>query len=622
MYSKCTRRLFVTATLSGIGAVVMGSSGEPFFRRGTAKAAIPSGSKQLIATTDFVDNIEINNRGSRYGTPVNRTDKYYDQYECFMNKSQLDGLHSFLASSGVKRHQWIVDTNTSLYESYPHGFDLLAEAARSAHAHGLEFYAEIKPFGGAGPGIVLPHSMPYPDGSAAFKDLCGIHPMARSFVASHPYMNLKRRAGTYECAGPVSTIRLVKGDDHPTRVKAEHLSIWTSPSNNQFVPYKGPVSFRETMEARYRFPYWRKCRILHLENLEIPRGHNYLLIRCAIADAKGDFSNEKGNIIELAGPDGNVLPHTLSTGPVSLDEHNESFYQSKVMRLLVPYMQLPEVQTEISNPQKMQEHYRAFYGFGSYNLADWITLDKDGFVAAACGKPEYMYGNLHPVYPEVREHWLDLTRFCLDRGVDGINFRVANHILSGESWEYGFNEPVIEKIGGRTDYSTVSRINGDAYTLFLREARDLIKSRGKAITIHLNSAMLFPDDRPGKLTALPFNFEWQWETWVKEIADELEFRGIFKLRPWHLQEALDIFSAVTRSAGKPFYFQGDFHGIVFDGPFDSTAAEIDLVNDYAGLDGYVLYETANFTRVNEKGELEGSPGIVDVLNKHIFRKGI
>jgi hypothetical protein len=617
MLEKINRRTFVTTTLCGLGGMTFSSEVSSLLQNPNVRS-LNRNAKKLIATTDYVDNIINNDRGTRYGIPVVRSSDYYENHRCFMDRKQLDGLHKFLASVGVTRHQWMVNTTWTLYEDYPHGFDLLEEATKSAHKYGLEFYAVIKPFEGGG-GSILPHSMPCPDG-IAYKDLRGIIPIARPFVAAHPDMNLKRRTGTYEWTEPLSAIRLVKNDDEPTRIKARHLSIWTSPSNNGFVPYTGPVSFRETIEPRNKFPYWKQCRILHLEDLKIPGDHRYILIRCAFADGKGDFSNEKGNILELAGANGKVLPNTLSTGPVNLDEHEESFYQSGVMRQLIRYLQKPEVLAEINDRQKMKEHYHNFYSFGDYNLTTLMTLDKDGYVAAACGKPEYMYGNLHPVYPEVKEHFLDLTGFCLDRGVDGINFRVANHILSPESWEYGFNEPAIMASGGKTDYPTISKINGDAYTLFLREARELIEKRRKKMVIHLNSDMLFLDDRPGKLTALPYNFEWQWETWVKEIADELEFRGIFKLRPWHLQQALDIFSHATRKAGKPFYLQGDFHGMTFDGPFARTEAEINLVKNHDGLDGYVFYETANVTEINEKGELEGSREIADILKKQFSGK--
>lgn len=616
---KVTRRSFINTTLSGVGAVALGSHLEPFVKTEKIKAA-PSNGKWLMATTDYIDNVEINNRGSRYGTPVNRSSGYYDGFKCFMDRSQLDGLHKALVSLGVSRHQWIVDTMWTLYDSYPHSFDLLAEAANSAHVHGLKFFAEIKLFEGGGMGMILPHSMPYPDGVVAFRDLRGIFPVATPFAVKNPELNLKRRDGTFKCSEPVSAIRIVKGDDRPTRVKAKDLLLWTSTANNRFVPYNGPVSFRETIETRYRFPNYRKCRILHLEGLKIPDGHEYFLIRCPLADAKGDFSNQMGNIIELAGPGGKIMPHTMSTGPVSLDDHYASLYKSETKKHLIRYLQLPEVQAEISDRKKMEEHYRDFYSFGEFSLTDWVTFDKEGFLAAACGKPEYIPGHLNPVYPEVREHWLGLIRFCLDRGVDGINLRLSSHTLFSESWEYGFNEPVLRETGGKIDFSSVSHVNGEAFTLFLHEAGELIKSRGKSLTLHLETCLLMPDDRPGKDSSFPYNFEWQWEKWVKEIGDDFEIRGVYQLLPWNLKKAVDIFSTATLAANKPLYLQGDFHGMTFDGPFESAKAETDMVDRHEGLDGYVYYETANITRLNDNGDVELCPGIIDVLSKHTYNK--
>lgn len=606
------RRSFITTTLSGMGALALSN---PLFQctKIERTSSGRTGKKQLFATTDYFDNVLINHRGSRYGAPVLRDDDYYNQNRCFMDRQQLDELHRFLASVGVTRHQWIFDIIWTFYEDYPHGFDLLKEVAASAHRHDIELYAVIKPFEGGVFGPVLPHTMPCPEG-VAIRDLRGIFPMPRPFLASNPTLCLKRKTGTYESPGPVSTIRLVKGDDRTTRIKAEHLSILTSPTNNRFVPYSGPVVFRETIEPRYRFPYWRKCRILHLENLEIPRNHQYILIRCSLTGENADFSNEKGTIVELIGYDGKMIPNTFSTGSVSLEEHSD-FYQSKLQKQLVRYLKQPEVQAEMNDPQRMQEHYRDFYSFGEYNPGDWISLDKEGAIAVACGKPDYLMGILSPVYPEVRVHWLDMVRFCLDRNVDGINLRISNHTFSTESWEYGFNEPVLEATGGKTDFHSVSKVNGDAYTGFLEEVRKLVKARKKSLAIHLETNLLIPDDR-GKLSSYPYNFEWQWEKWVKEIGDEFEIRGIFQIRPWNLQKTIDTFSTATKAVDKPLYLQGDFHGMAFDGPFDSTIAEIDIVKNHPGLDGYVFYETANITRINDEGKLEGSAEAAGILSKN------
>jgi hypothetical protein len=613
MKHTITRRSFVTTALTGVGALAVSN---PLFQCTTIENADSgnSGKKQLFATTDYSDNVLINQQGSRYGAPVLRDDDYYKFNRCFMDIKQLDELHEFLASLGVTRHQWIVDTMWNLYEEYPHGFDLLEEVAKSAHKYGLEFYAEIKPWEGGAFGMSLPGTMPCPQASGAYRDLRGVFPDMRRFEAFHPTLSLKRKPGTYDCSEPVSAIRLIKMDDRPTRVKAGHLSIFSSATNNRFEMVQGPVSFRETIERRFRFPYWKHCRVLHLENLKIPEGHSYFLVRCSLADEMGDFSNEKGNIMELADAAGNILPHMLSTGQVLLGDHN-NFYHSKLNRKVLPYLQNPQVQAEINNLRKMEEHYRDYYAFGDYALSDQITLDKDGYVAVACGKPEFIAGQLHPIYPEVREYWLNMVSFCLDRGVDGINIRTANHTLSPEPWEYGFNEPVLEVTQGKTDFVTVRKVNGDAYTHFLREAKKLVKSRGKKLTIHLETELIIPDDR-GKQSSLPWNFEWQWETWVKEIADDLEIRGTYGFRPWNYKKALDIFGSAARAANKPLFLQGDFHGMSFEGPFDCTEEEIKTVKSRDDLSGYVFYETANITRINEEGKLEGSPEAANLLKKY------
>ena len=320
-----------------------------------------------------------------------------------------------------------------------------------------------------------------------------------------------------------------------------------------------------------------------------------------------------GNILELVGEDGSVLPHTMSTGQVRFSNHFDSFYNADAAKKLIRYLQHPEVQAEINDRKKMEEHYRDFYGFGEYSLSDIFTFGKDGGIAAALGKPEYLLGNLNPIYPEVRKHWLSMIRFCLERGVDGINLRVGNHSKMTDYWEYGFNQPVLEKTNGKTDCLSIGKVNGDAYTQFLREAHELIKSYGKRLTLHLETAMVMPEDRPGKLNSLPPNFDWQWETWVKEIGDEFEIRGIYELRPWNFEKVIEIFGAATQAAGKPLYLQGDFHGMAFDGPFFSTEAEINLVNHHELLDGYVFYETANVTRLNNDGHIEGSEVIGNIL---------
>jgi len=605
MPSKINRRSFLGRAACGMGTIAFSSATLSFYKESSsAKSTMPKG-KKLLATTDYPDNIGI--------------------CDCLYNRAQMDSLHKYLASIGVTRHQWIIDTMWNIYDDNQSGFDTLAEAVESAHAHGLEFYAEIKPFEGAGGINALPHSLPLPKGAIAVKDIRGIIPRMRPFVASHPHMCLKRRPGSYEFRGPVTSIRLIKGDDQPTRIRPEHLSIWTSSSNNRFSRYEGPLSFRESVEWRPTFPgatttsvIGNQYRILHLEGLKIPADHKYILIRCSLSDGRGDFTNERGNIVELEGPDHENIPFILSTGFVNYKDERERWTRPGIRNQLCRYTQLPEVQAILNDPEKWKEHFQDFCSFNEGSpLTDLYTLDKEGYIAVACGKPEYNLGHLHPIYPEVREHWLDEVRYCLDRGVDGINIRQANHTRSAEPWEYGFNDPVIEATGGRTDYPSIMRVNGDAYTQFLREARDLIKSRGKSLTIHLNAQILAPDDR-GLILRYPPNFEWQCETWVNEIADDLEFRKYWTLRPWNLPPVLDKFISVTKAANKPLYFQSRFRELTVEGPNNRLREELELIRNYPELGGFVLYETAYVTRINQNGEFEGSSDVANLIKTLFF----
>ncbi|HAZ02169.1 MAG: hypothetical protein A2W90_23795 [Bacteroidetes bacterium GWF2_42_66] len=559
----------------------------------------PAGTgKKLIATTDYFDNII----GSKF----------------LFGRKHLDALHKYLASIGVTRHQWIVEMIWNFYDPQPNGFDLLAEAVKSAHKHGLEFYAELKPFEGGSFGNALPHSMPFAKETYSLRDIRGIYPSARPFVAENPHLCLKRRPGTYEATGPVSAIRLVKNDDKPTRIKPEHLSIWTSQQNNGFVKYNGPVSFRESVEWRPVFPKSKECRIIHLEGLQLPANHKYILIRCDKADPGGNFTNERGSIVELTSSDGNMIPSILSMGTVNYDDLRQE-YENNLYEKITRYFQNPEVREEFTNREKAEKHYCDFYSFDErIQITAPYTLDKEGYVAVACGKPEYMLGNLHPIYPEVRKHWLDMISFCLERGVDGINIRHSNHTRSPEDWEYGFNDAVIEAAGGRTDYPTIRRINGNAYTQFLREARELVKSWNKTFVIHLYSQMLMPDDRSGRTNYIPPNFEWQWKTWIREIADELEFRGAWMLRPENLRQVLETFAVETSDANKPFYFQGNMKELGLNGPYEYkfTRNELEMVQNNPAYSGFVLYETANFTRVKENADLEESPDLEKLLKNY------
>ena len=141
----------------------------------------------------------------------------------------------------------------------------------------------------------------------------------------------------------------------------------------------------------------------------------------------------------------------------------------------------------------------------------------------------YCYG-----YPEVRKHWLDHIDELLARGVDGIFFSNRTHSnINCKQQEYGFNAPVIarykELFGADPrepdayDLKKFSRVQGEFYTQFLREAAERIHAKGKRTMISASWR------RNGKIASRLGSLDkgfFDWETWAKDgIVDELVVGG-------------------------------------------------------------------------------------------------
>ena len=110
---------------------------------------------------------------------------------------------------------------------------------------------------------------------------------------------------------------------------------------------------------------------------------------------------------------------------------------------------------------------------------------------------------------------------------------------------------------------------------------------------------------------------------MKEIADELEFRGAWTFRPENLRQVLETYSAVTQKANKPFYFQGNMKELssAFNGPsrYRFTREELEMVHNQPEYRGFVLYETANFTRINKNADLEGNADLEELLKNYRWK---
>ncbi|MFC1454237.1 hypothetical protein ACFLQL_03560 [Verrucomicrobiota bacterium] len=547
--------------------------------------------KQLYVTTDFYDNLLHAGR--------------------HFKKRDIDGLMAYCASLGATRHEWIFDTIWTLYDDDgPVGYDLLAEACESAHRHGMTFHVVFKPFEGAldHPAHTFPQTFPRPEKTPFLEEFGGIVDPVRPFLAAHPEMRMARRPDdAMDPGGRIVAIRLVKNDNAPCTFNPANLSIWTSPRNGGFKRYAGPVTINEDMEQRLLLPYRvQECRVVTLGALDLPEGTRFIMVRGEKCGGNGDFVNTVDQLVELVNEREQTIPSTPSRWRVNI----ELLYERACLlrRLeLTRYGRIPEVQSWFSDRERFLSEANGMFFFGFDGARGEVALNREGEVAIARGKQRHIGGVLCPAYPEVRQHWLDEIRFCLDRGVDGIGIRPGTHSWASEPWAFGFNEPVIEHSAHPGNVAEARRANGEAYGQFIREASAMVRGRGKEFGYHVEVPFLLHIDRDPEKTHFIRNIDWQWERWVREFADYVELRGLTQLREENAREVIDRVGLVAREAGIP---------LVAPGTLPRCECELKWFVDHPDIAAFTLYESANFTHINENDKFEGSQEVAGLVRRH------
>lgn len=532
-------------------------------------------------------------------------------------EQDFDAMMAYAASLGAGCVQWIYEPLFRFYgDESPSGIDPLAVACEAAHRHGMRFVAIFKPFEGIGASQrMLPPGLPLPEDAPVLQDEAGTVHSFRPFVAEHPEMSISRMTGQEEDpGGAITAIRLIKNDGAPAPFGAEGLSLWTSDRNGGYTRYEGPVHFSDSLEWRTLFPWQDEpYRVITLSGLQLSEHTRFIMIRRETGGAP--FTNAVEWLVELVNERDQLVPSTPLPRRVDGAKLYESFNRMVELRLS-PLARTPAAQAILADREGFLvrcEGMRRLHDAGWENL----TLEQGTELVVRRGKDRRRLGAMHPIYPEVRQDWLSHLRDCLDRGVDGINIRTASHNKVYEPRAFGFDPPVVERMQTPGNHGEVRRINGDAYTQFLREAAELAHGEGKDIGVHVHGLMLRHDDRAANNSMVPFNFEWQWETWLKEIVDYVEYRGAFFFRPENQRYVADRIGFVAREAGIPFVYQG-MRGapMHFDPPHHAIAYEMDWVRDHPDVTAYNLYEMAHIFRLDPEKGPQGSPSMADLVRSH------
>jgi len=166
------------------------------------------------------------------------------------------------------------------------------------------------------------------------------------------------------------------------------------------------------------------------------------------------------------------------------------------------------------------------------DLAPWEPHSRS---PASAGRDAPSSGALHPVYPEVRKYWIDeILQRGVKMGVDGVDIRIGNHsTYTCEGDMYGFNEPIVEEYKKRYgvdimtqeyDRKKFQQLNGEYYTLFLRELREALRKHGVPLQVHVNGVF-----RPGHFrkfrNEVPATFQFDWRSWIEDdIVDSIALK--------------------------------------------------------------------------------------------------
>ena len=537
-------------------------------------------------------------------------------YSC----AQIAAMMRHARNLGATTVTWIVDEMWSLYDLDFEGRNLLELAVHCVQREGLRLHAVFKPQEGGWDHLILPQTLPRPGGGLFWEDLRGLLPITRPFVAEHPEFAMKRWPGDEDPGGDIAEIHLFNNNSEPIHVRERDVSIWISQVNGRFDRYEGGFTLEQSSEWVPGYPCGCTSRVLKIGGLAIPAEQRYIEVRFGEEALRGQtFRNEYQLLVRLYNDRGERVPETLDVCGPQGDAYIRMLSEP-VMLDLIRYGRDREVRRFLADQETARSHARDTRAYARSQPTRVIPVDQRRLVSIARGKLSHLSALLNPVYPEVREHWLDTVRFCLDCGVDAVDIRPSRHGLMQENWAYGYNEPVMEKLGGKVDAWRAREIIGEAFDEFVQEAGTLVHSRGRTIGVHLMTNFLRPPD--DKLDSPLDAMHLHWRRWVAEVADFATFRGAFGYRPEVVRYALDGFANACESAGIPLTYQSHRRHFERQDPMKFDLDRMEAIRhdmrfalNHPRVQAYELYEFAHFSEIDAEGQLRCNPEFIEMTRE-------
>ncbi|MBL9215282.1 MAG: hypothetical protein JNG83_07390 [Opitutaceae bacterium] len=533
----------------------------------------------------------------------------------------IDALMARLAALGIRRVSWAYYGDgrggylipEGFTEEFPYQGDAKSEwryyaetyrglghplkvAVEAGHRHGLEVYAYFKPYE-TGPAILFPEGTEAAARWGVLDSIGGRLAWMDPFVRDHPELRIKRRTDDLPdgvATATVRTIRLTKKDAAPTRLTAEHLQIWTSPNNHRYQPKPVPFACRETVEPsprEVRDQHGRvltragdPVRVLTLTGLELT--DRYILVTTDFAGGTPDFSNSGLALLTALDAQGREIPGVFASGGTVWAANLVDFRTSG---LIFDYgWGAAEVVLDAANRKADR------IATADLPLDAAEANGRQGFIAFARGRNQYLPGALCETEPRVQAFWLQCLDDIIAAGVDGVDFREENHSTHTDHPEdYGYNDVVLAKARARSGdlRRAIAAVRGEAYTEFLRECHRRLARSGKPLRYNLQLDFFRPDPPANRRLAYPANIDFQWRRWIDEGIIDAAIMRFFSYPFAALYDDAVAQEMIARSRARGLPVTVNRY---IETPGDQLAAEVRRTQADGRFSGFIFYEAASY----------------------------
>ena len=435
--------------------------------------------------------------------------------------------------------------------------------------------------------------------------------IASKFLFENPELRIKRRKWDLDPKAiekQVCKIRLYKQNNSHTRIRKENISIYVSENNSHYKKYNGDfnldiktgIAAGDSISAGFKADYPVEVLCKKGDPIEI-------------LELSGFEINERYIAVGVTGPyetDGNERFINTPMNGISIHEKSgEEIYSSPghASRFLPPGTNCLETGFHFDD------------GFGFITGVELDPDDREGFIAIAKGKDEYLHATLCECEPAVMDYWMKWLEKALDDDFDMLGTRIECHSAHvDEPFAYGYNDCIKEEYLRRfgncseeqMDVSKIAAIRGDAYTKMLVESAKRTRKRGKKFILTLNMEMLYDPIPLARHMAYPMNIEWQWKRWLEETEpDEINIRS-YQMSPRFILEDPQCRQIIDTAAGfgVPMTFER------YD--YWDFAEDFKMIRDTGLFSRMTLYEINDVIRSDgEGGIIEIKPELLGQLEK-------